>query len=255
MKLQRLNMDNSWHIGMGSGKFLLDPWLFGEEIDYFPWLNRQHLGTEALPMEEVPAYDFVFISQQYADHFHQETLQVLRPEKILVPKSIHKAVRKLLPDAHILIADEEHSDLFGTGISCRCISTKSLLGPQYDSFYLAANGESLLLATHGLKLNGKLQSELRNQPSIDLVMTPFNHYVLPFWLGGTISPGMKEVRKLMEALRPRHVVCTHDEDKPATGLASRMARITKPPAKEELLDDALYKGRLLYIEDYQPIEI
>ena len=41
MQIQRLNMDNSWYLGFEGLRLLVDPWLEGTEIDFFPWFNTQ----------------------------------------------------------------------------------------------------------------------------------------------------------------------------------------------------------------------
>jgi hypothetical protein len=39
MLLQRLNMDNSWYLELSRLRLLIDPWLEGTEVDFFPWFN------------------------------------------------------------------------------------------------------------------------------------------------------------------------------------------------------------------------
>ena len=48
MKIQRLNMDNTWLLEMEGLRILVDPWLEGEEIDYFSWFNTQWHRTKPI---------------------------------------------------------------------------------------------------------------------------------------------------------------------------------------------------------------
>ena len=103
--VQRLNMDNTWVVKIGETSVLIDPWLHGEEVDYFKWFNAQRHKTRPLSYDSVPDYDIVLITQKYPDHFHKETLLKLKPKKLIVPGSIYKAVCKLLPKSEVLKFD------------------------------------------------------------------------------------------------------------------------------------------------------
>ena len=56
-------MDNSWCLGLGGKRFLIDPWLEGVEVDYFSWFNTQWHRTPPLSYSELPAFDAVLITQ------------------------------------------------------------------------------------------------------------------------------------------------------------------------------------------------
>ena len=93
MRLQRLNMDNSWHLEFGNTRVLVDPWLKGAEVDFFSWFNKQSHSTASVSISDVPTYDVVLITQKYPDHFHIETLLELNPKRLVVPKSIYQKVK------------------------------------------------------------------------------------------------------------------------------------------------------------------
>ena len=59
MLLQRLNMDNSWFLDLGGCRLLIDPWLEGQEVDYFPWFNTQRYWSDHILelREQIAALD------------------------------------------------------------------------------------------------------------------------------------------------------------------------------------------------------
>jgi len=82
MKIQRLNMDNSWHINFAGKSFLIDPWLKGVEIDFFSWFNTQWHRTPPIAIADIPDYDLVIITQKYPDHYQSSEITLLtEPEK------------------------------------------------------------------------------------------------------------------------------------------------------------------------------
>ena len=255
MNLQRLNMDNSWRMKFAGLDLLIDPWLQGVEVDYFPWFNTQWHRTKPIPVQEIGEHDLVLITQKYPDHFHQETLLALAPEQLVVPKSIEKKVRRLLPNANVLTINSSPHSLLGSRLNIHFLPTNRKIDPIYDALLLENGEESILLATHGLTDLEAHLSFIRNAPPVKLVLTPFDHYRLPALLGGTVAPGMDAVRALIETIDPRYVVATHDEDKFAKGLVTKAARITKPPSPDELRKEALFENRLLTIDNYHSCEL
>lgn len=253
--IQRLNMDNSWWVDFNGLRFLIDPWLQGVEVDFFPWFNTQWHRTKPLDAEAVPAYDFVLITQKYPDHFHAQTLLRLRPARLLVPASIEQKVKKLLPEAEVLTLQADTPRIFGGPLSLHFLPTSRRIDPIYDALLLHNGEESIFIATHGFDLTPDKRQWLSQQPPVSLLFTPFNYYRLPVWLGGVVSPGMTGVQQLVEAVKPRRVVATHDEDKFARGLVSRFARITRSPAAAELMQLPLLKDRYLAIDHYSSVVI
>ena len=102
-------MDNSFILEIGDWKILVDPWLEGTEVDYFGWFNTQWHRTPPMPIEQVPDYDTVLITQKYPDHFNSETLRKLRPDHIIAPKSLNKKLGKILPGSKIDALDSKNN--------------------------------------------------------------------------------------------------------------------------------------------------
>lgn len=250
MKIQRLNMDNSWRIEFSGKSILIDPWLKGTEVDYFSWFNTQWHKTKPLPSSEVSPFDIVIITQKYPDHFHPETLLELKPKLLMVPKSIEKAVKKLLPDSKVSSFDTTPTSVLDSAFNIHFIPTKRRIDPIYDALVIENGKESIFLATHGYANYPEWNNYLKKLPPISVAFTPFNLYRLPILLGGTVSPGIEAVERLIKEQNPKKVVATHDEDKHAKGLVTKFAKVTLPPETDELFNDELFKDRLLHITDY-----
>lgn len=243
-------MDNSWHLQFAGVSLLIDPWLQGAETDYFAWFNKQWHRTTPIKLEDVPSYDLVLITQKYPDHFHPETLGLLEPKKVLAPKSILKKVKEVCPKASV--ESIEHAAVLteGSAIQMRHLPSQRSMDPIYDGLVFHDDLESVLLATHGY--HPSWTSAIKELPPLKVAFTPFNEYRLPSFLGGAVSPGIDAVRDMIAATTPEYVVATHDEDKHAQGLISKLAKITLPPSDDELRTEDVFRRRLLTINDYKP---
>ena len=255
MKIQRLNMDNSWHISFAGKSLLIDPWLKGAEIDFFPWFNTQWHRTPPIDINKVPSYDLVIITQKYPDHYHPETLKELQPRKLIVPASVERKVKKLLPQAEVRTLSDASNDMLGSAVNLHYLPSKRKMDPIYDAVVLEDGEQSILLATHGYAEPQTWSEKIKNLPPIKLAFTPFNLYKLPFFLGGTVSPGLGAVKKLIKTHRPQHIIATHDEDKFATGLVQKLAKIKFSPSRQELLKDDSFKQILMTIDNYDSYTI
>lgn len=255
LKVQRLNMDNSWMIHIENAKILVDPWLFGVEIDYFPWFNKQWHRTKPLAPEKLDHYDFCLITQKYPDHFHKETLSVIRPDKIVGPKSIKRYVKKLLPQSQFIAFEEKLENVFDIGVNLHHLPTKRRIDPIYDALIMQGKQTNVFMATHGFKLTEEKLKMIKEMGQMDLLISPFNKYKLPALLGGFVSPGMESLETLIEQIQPHHVVPTHDEDKHAKGLVSKFAKITWAPKTEEIKSNPILAEKYLDIQDYQIHEL
>jgi L-ascorbate metabolism protein UlaG (beta-lactamase superfamily) len=255
IEVQRLNMDNSWWVKVNNSSFLIDPWLEGEEIDFFKWFNTQWHRTTPIAYDKIPDFDFVVITQKYPDHFHEVTLRKLNPKKLLVPKSIEKKVKRLLPQSEVLSFVSSIINVFDSALNFHHIPTSRKIDPIYDSMIFENGEESVFISTHGHGLDQRKIERISKLPPVSVLFTPFNFYQLPVVLGGTVSPGLEGVNHLVEVLNPKRVLATHDEDKYAKGLVSRFARIARSPKKEDLISLEWLKDRYLELTTYEPARI
>lgn len=248
-------MDNSWFLDFDGTRILVDPWLIGAEVDYFSWFNKQWHRTKPLAFEKIPEYDFVLITQKYPDHFHPETLKKLKPDKLVVPASIEKKCKKLFPKAQVLTFDQGITSIFGSAINLHFLPTSRKIDPIYDAIVLENGEKSIFLASHGFTLTKKQIGWVQQWPPFALLITPFNLYKLPFFLGGVVSPGMESVKELVRVLNPAKVVATHDEDKHTRGLVSKFASIIRSPETSELHQMDFLQGKYLPLDHYRMIEL
>lgn len=226
--LQRLNMDSTWLISMGGTRLLVDPWLTGSETDGFRWLNTQWHVQSVVPPEEVPDFDAVLITQPYDDHCHIETLRRLpagRP--IYADRRAAGKIRRKLPGAVLRVLDEGRRSRQQIGnISCYLSPSDKL----YNGCVLQAEGFSMLYLPHGLDMRSKYLQHFPDRA--DTVLISASTYRLPFWLGGMVTKGIKNVQQIQQHFRPSRLFATHDEPKEGVGLVSRMARKYYPSESE-----------------------
>ena len=88
-------MDTSWELHWEGLKLVIDPWLIGSEVDYFPWFNEQWHSTQSHPIEQIEKPDAILISQSYSDHCHEETLKRFDSDvPILASPKAYKRLKK-----------------------------------------------------------------------------------------------------------------------------------------------------------------
>lgn len=255
IQVQRLNMDNSLFIEISGWKVLIDPWLEGTEIDFFGWFNTQWHRTAPLPYDQIPAFDTVLITQKYPDHFHVETLKKLKPTHIIAPRSLQKKITKILPNASLTTFDSIDNQAMINNVKVTFLPTQRKIDPIYDAYLLDDGKESVFIATHGFQTSEKSMAHIKMASPCQLLINPFNQYKLPFFLGGVVSPGLDGVKHLCEVLEPKNVIATHDEDKHATGLVSKFAKIIRPSSAEELQQIPWLSDRYQELNHYKRIQI
>ncbi|WP_158635168.1 MBL fold metallo-hydrolase [Formosa maritima] len=248
-------MDNSFFMDMSGWKILIDPWLEGTEVDYFGWFNMQWHRTPPIAYKDLPAFDSILITQKYPDHFHEETLKKLNPKHIIGPKSLEKKLKKLFPSAKIEGLDSKNNTTKINNHKVTFLATKRKIDPIYDAFILDDGKESVFVSTHGFNFSDKDLEQIKSSTPFQLLITPFNYYKLPFFLGGLVSPGLKGVKHLCDTIAPKNVVATHDEDKYVKGIVSKFASIKRPSSSENLLKLSWLEDRYLEMNHYNLIQI
>ena len=220
-------MDTSWFVEMSATGLLIDPWLEGSEVDYAPWFNTQWHRTPPLPYAELPAYDAVLITQKYADHCHEATLKRLQPAMVLAPASLKTKLSRWLPQARCSFFNEQHRQRHVKAITVTQLPSRRRLDPIYDAFIVSDGNQALCIANHGFGLDAEHDTQLEQLGPCDVLLSAFNRYQLPKLLGGVVTPGLDGLQTLVEALAPRVVIQSHDEDKHARGLIPKLARIKR----------------------------
>ena len=161
----------------------------------------------------------------------------------------------MLPEAEVLKFESVLENVFETTLNLHHFPTSRKIDPIYDSFAIEDGEQTVFVSTHGHSISDRATKRLEELPKVSLLISPFNHYKLPVFLGGVVSPGMEGVSHLMEKINPKYVVATHDEDKEAKGLVSKFAKVVTSPGKDELSKMDFLKNRYLAVEDYKMKEL
>lgn len=253
LKVQRLNMDSSWVIELGNTSCMVDPWLVGSEIDGFSWFNEQWHTTEPVKLEDLPQVDFILISQNYEDHCHLNTIDVLDEKiPIVATQKAYNKLKKKFPKRTIsLLKDDGTTYNFGD-MNLKSFHPNRKIDPVYYGVSITdASNKGAFYCPHGFTLSTK-QLELVASCSFQLLITTFTKFTLPGFLGGIVNPGMDNVVDLCTQLTPTYVINTHDEVKEGKGLVGKLAKV-------EYADygtiNAKYKIGFKHITDYSKIEI
>ena len=225
IKLKRLNLDSSWHINFEKINFIIDPWLLGSEIDGFKWLNEQWHIKEPVKIKNIPSFEFILISQNYEDHCHINTLQELPKKKtLLATKKAFDKLSKYFSDRKLVLLKENKISKY-QNINFLVLKPNKKIDPIYYALVIFNdNNEGLFYAPHGFELSID-QLKLIKKIKIKLLITTFTEFELPNIMGGKVNPGMDNVYKLYNQIKPKHTINTHDEKKKAKGLVSSLAKI------------------------------
>lgn len=246
-------MDTSWWISWGGTSFIVDPWLIGSEIDGGSWFNEQWHVTEPVAIEDIPAYDFILITQSYNDHCHKETISALEHKKLIkaTTKAYNKTRKWGLAEQVEELADFTAYESSSEQLGIYSLHPGNKIDPVYYGVAIVLRDEAIIIASHGFELNPEQQSWL-GKFKVKLLITSFSEIQLPGFMGGKVNPGMDNVHQLFEVLKPEHIINTHDEQKTAKGLVMKIAK-TKY-ADLETLDEPI-NSKFLRINKYEPVTL
>lgn len=226
--LQRINMDSTWLFVLDGVRLLVDPWLIGSETDGFKWLNRQWHVHSVIPMEELPIFDAILVTQPYDDHCHIATLkEIYKGKPIYADRRAYGKIKKNLPNAQLHKIDEKKQEKINIqGLKIHLSPTDML----YNGCYIQSENKSVLYLPHGIECKEKF---LRHFPRpVDVVLTSASTYTLPFFLGGKVAKGIENVQQIQFHFHPKKIFATHDEPKDGVGLVSKLAKKYYPTQKE-----------------------
>jgi L-ascorbate metabolism protein UlaG (beta-lactamase superfamily) len=245
LELKRLNDDSSWLVRMGDSHFLLDPWLFGDDVNVATWFSRQSLATPTMALDALPPIDFILLSHPFSDHCSEQTL-------VHFPKTTPLYA---VPAAAKRVARMRHFARIETLQDWRKTQSTQRIGAIEVTFYAARktldlthnilvirdtrSGKSIFYAPHGCAVpsDAPVQSVLADsRPNI--LLTTFRYYGLPQWLGGTVNLGSESALPLVRFLNPQRVVRTHDALKHEAGIVTHVAKQFIHPHPEQALSSA-----------------
>ncbi|CAF1166902.1 unnamed protein product [Adineta steineri] len=236
LTLRHLNDDTSWLIIFDNFKILLDPWLCGSQIDYFHYFSRQEHAiqpsiqniTRDLNIE----IDAIIISHEFTDHCHEETLRSLSSTiPIYATTNAAKRIRRWNYFQYVynipILNNQSQlniSDRIRVGYieEKGFLSLPSLHGATCISFLIDnQQWHSLLYIPHGCEQTSICEwFNKQSNVSICILLQGFDRVFNPIWLGGLLNYGCNQAAKLAIALKVKHWIGTHDENKIASGLVS-----------------------------------
>lgn len=252
LTLRRLNMDSSWALSWAGTTLLIDPWLIGSEVDGFSWFNEQWHVTALVPVDSIGEYQAILISQAYSDHCHQQTLKCLHMVPFIATPSASGRLKREMRGSVINILPEVTSGrwLDHGALQLAYLDPGRMIDPIYNGIVIRYENELVVYFPHGFTLNEKQLKALQAYRTL-LLMTSFSSFKLPAFLGGTSNPGVANALDLVDALQPKRVVHTHDENKLAKGLVSKLAKVVYP---DPLQLEATMGGRFVYLQ-YDPFTL
>jgi hypothetical protein len=233
LKIKRLNLDTSWHIEWNGTSLLLDPWLVGSEVDYFPAFNKQWHKTPPTKIEQLDPYDAILISQHFSDHCHEETLKLLKKENLLcTPKALQR-IKKTFTNLEIqtIPSFSENKWLKFKDLEISWLPAPKKMSASFSGIIIRNENDCIVYCPHSYDL---LDSHLRQLEKLNtvLLITSFSTFKLPFFLGGYVNPGMKQAQQLIAKTNPNFIMATHDENKYASGIVKKIAKVNYPNSDE-----------------------
>lgn len=258
LSLARVNGDTSFIITINNKRLLVDPWIYGKEIDGCSCFNSAELVEPTISIDNIGHVDAIIISHEFSDHLHEETLlsiddkipilatknaiQRLKKNRLLSKRKIseipssNKCVQLMLFDDSIKIGLISASGLFDFVHNALLIfpndntnginETDILITEKDSDSNIKSNikGGGICYCPHGFVLNENnvIAKEINNK--IDLLIVSMTEYYLPFFVGGTVNLGLSAAAALTNVLKPRYVVDCHSEKKKSNGLIPFLAK-------------------------------
>jgi len=248
MKLTRLNGDSSWLLKLDNLNILIDPWLMGSQTDFARWFSTQSHKESCVHLKNLPHIDIILVSLPYTDHCHQSTLSRFSKDTCIVatPKAAGK-IRKWELFDHVETLFNLQP-LTCKGVDFELIDQGPLLDTVHRGIMIRGSEKTILYAPHGLKGLRKMKDE-----RIDLLMSTTTTYQLPIVLGGTVNLGLDNAARIVQKFKPTYFVPSHDEEKHAKGMVSKLAHATYVSAEE--MQKALVDTRVIIPQTNKEIEL
>lgn len=231
-----MNHDSAWLMEIDGTRLLVDPWLEGPAVIGMPWIHTMSLTQPPIPVRSLPPADAVLLSHPYPDHTNAATLKRLPRDLPVYSGRIALALARVQggPPRTCPLEDRTHG---GTSTEVGRVAISLFRGGRFDpthNVYVLRgldSGERVFYAVHAMLLGTRQARAVADELDgrLDALVCSFTHLDLPLWLGGTANLGAEVALKLVERLRPRYVLQTHDQEKPDTGLITRVQKVTRPP--------------------------
>lgn len=246
--IKHLNEDTTWFIQWNEIGILIDPWLVGEQTDYFRSFScQEHRIKSSIDNfdEMKDEIDLIIISHHYTDHCHEQTLRLLPSSiPIFATKYAFQRIRHWNYFDHLFEIPELNNSV--DHLTINEITKKKLNSSKFDEIsigYLSEKGffshpslhgatilsflmnnnkwKSIFYIPHGCQIDSILEW-FNQQTNIDveIVFQGFDRVYNPRWIGGILNYGYQQGAQLVQSINAKHWISTHDEDKIARGFVS-----------------------------------
>ncbi len=237
LTLTLLNGDSSWKIEVDGTRLLLDPWLEGPAIVGVKALHVARLGTPAVKLEEVLPVDALLVSHPFPDHCNATTLRQLpRDLPAFAPRVVRpflKAIGRFRKVGEIPNLTRGGAPLVVGNADVAWFRAAAPLDTTHNALVVRGrrSGATVMYCPHAVLLQGPTIEAVERYLGgrLDALLCSFTLLDLPGYLGGVANLGKEAAVALVERLAPRHVLATHDGEKPDSGFIARVEKITRHP--------------------------
>lgn len=233
--ITRLNGDSTWLIEIDGTRLLLDPWLEGPARLVHPLLHVARLGAPAVPIEDLPAVDALIVSHPFPDHCNATTLRKLRRDlPVYAPRVVRPWVRALGGFRRVgTLANctrQGSPTAVGNATLAWC-RAKGALDTTHNALIIrgSRSGATVAYCPHGLLPPDPTFAAVERHLGgrLDVLLCSFTLLDLPWYFAGVANLGKEAGVALVERLRPRYVLRTHDGEKPDSGFIARVEKIDR----------------------------
>lgn len=186
---------NSWLIELGQQRILIDPWLVGSLM--FGNLNWLFKGQRSKPLEAIPDFDLILLSQGLEDHAHRPTLEKLNKTIPVVASASAAKVVQQLGYTQVTTLTPERTFTLDDRVEIRALPGAKI-GLQVENAYLLRDndsGKSIYYEPHGFP-----STQVKNYAPVDVVISPVVNLELPLF--GAIIKGTTALQ-LVQWLQPQ----------------------------------------------------
>lgn len=251
---------NSWMFEMAGVCILLDP-IMGHALDFnIPWLYSANKNvTRDMTVDDLPPFEYLFITQGFDDHCHLKTLEPLaknRPDlPVIASPNAESMLSGLFTNVTYLEPGQSTTIRGSNGAEISIKATAGpVLGPPWQRpengyIFRSENPKSSLY----LEPHCVYRSEVEKEAPVQVVVTPVVKQELPAF---TLVSGQEDAVELARLLQADFVVPMANAELDARGL---LAKIVKPEGTvesfEAMLKEKLPRCRLLLPTANEPLSI
>lgn len=193
---------NSWLIETEQKTILLDPWLVGSLVfGNMPWLFK---GDKINPSPIPENIDLILLSQGLEDHAHVPTLKQLDRNIPVLGSPNAAQVCEKLGYTNINILNHDEYFILDEKVKIKAVKGSPIGPTLVENGYIIKDLESL--QTLYYEPHGFHSSSLKNEPPIDIIITPLINLNLS--LLGPVIKGKESALEVCKMLKPKYILPT-----------------------------------------------